>query len=166
MGSAKVSFARCLSAGKIGENLLIKKFDHLRDNTQDCERNADIISTNNTLIEVKYCMSDRAPRRADGIQKNILLELWKNMETKQHGGPWKAQLDGCKYFVQIFKEPEQVLLYDVDRLVSRVNELRKQKVLRGFSRHTTFKRHYVYIVPRTLVTCCLVTETEFLTATI
>jgi hypothetical protein len=116
-------------------------------------------------MEVKYCLSKRAALDRNGYQKNVLMERWKNMETKKLGGPWRAKQDGCQYFVQIFDEPRQFLIYDVHRLVSRLDTLREERRLRGFSRYTTFKRNYVFIVPRVLIRDCKVSEEEFLSVT-
>ena len=163
--SAETSFLKCLAAGKAGEKLLVSKYPHLRCNTRGEKKVADVISENGTLIEVKYCQSARARQGPDGNHLNMMVEIYKNWDGKSPGGPYRARLDGCKFYVQLFKKPFQCYIFDVELLCAKVQELRTARSISTYSCHSSFKRNLCYLVPMRLVKDCLVSESKFLQLT-
>lgn len=103
------NFRRDLKFGATGEEYILNLHP---DKLQKLEGfNGDLlILKNNETIEIK---TDTRPNSTG----NIFLEHYSHKTKQTNGGPFKAQKDGCKYFLYMFFPCKSIFLYETDLLV-------------------------------------------------
>ena len=107
----KPNFATDLKAGQAGELAVQKLWPELE---LLHGHGADAKLPNGELVEIK-CDS-----YAHDKTGNFFIEYLGNIETGKYGGPWKASVDGCKYFVYYFSNPGIAYVFETDDLLIQI----------------------------------------------
>jgi hypothetical protein len=111
-----VSFNSSLNAGKVGETLYFLanngKLEQLNGRAADFR---DFVTGDLYEVKTDFYNFDKTP--------NFFIEKWSDAEKKKTGGPYRAQENGCKFFVYIFASHLKVFTFETDKLVERLNEI-------------------------------------------
>jgi len=131
------TFRRDLTFGNDAEQALYNAYIDKLERTDG--RKADLI-----IKASGYGIQLKADRRKSTDTGNIFIEEFSHSVKKTPGGPYKAELDGCKYFVYMFTD-DKLFTYDNKALIAYL-EANKHKYKRHEVR--TVKSNAVgYIVP-------------------
>jgi len=78
-------------------------------------KGADARLPNGELVELKTDTYDHA--KTD----NFFIEYMGNVDTGKFGGPWKAQKDGCQWFVYYFSNPGIAYVFSTEEMLAEMN---------------------------------------------
>jgi hypothetical protein len=173
MGDTRIKdFNYWQKLGKIGEHMFLEHMncDFLKSNTDVDPTRPDIISCNGNLIEVKTCYSKRARRDRHGIQKYCIIHNRYSIEKPFMAqgnicGPWRAEIEGVRYFVKQYAEPFQCDIYDMNRLMPLLRTVIQTKRASGTlitkSRRVTTCFNEFFLIPRKDLHPALISLEEF-----
>lgn len=109
----KPNFQTDLKAGQAGEKALLKLWPEL---TLLSGKGADATLPDGELVEIKADRYDHAKT------ENFFIEFLGDVDRNKEGGPWKAEKDGCKYFVYYFSNPGIAYVFENDDLLQQVSD--------------------------------------------
>jgi hypothetical protein len=104
----KPNFKRDLEAGKSGEAAVQKLWPEL---VLLNGKGADAVLPNGELVEIKCDRYDHSKT------SNFFIEYLGDIESGKLGGPYKAEQDGCEWFVYYFQNPGIAYVFNVHDLL-------------------------------------------------
>lgn len=109
----KPNFKKDLQAGQAGELAVQKLWPEL---VLLNGKGADAELPDGSLVEIK-CDSYGHHKT-----ENFFMEYLGDVMANKEGGPWKAEKDGCKFFVYYFSNPGIAYVFDNDDLLQQLND--------------------------------------------
>lgn len=109
---SKPNFKRDLEAGKLGElavQALWPELELLHG------KGADAKLPNGELVEIK-CDS-----YGHNKTENFFMERIGDLESGKLGGPWKAQVDNCTWFIYYFSNPGIAYVFNNEDLLKQLD---------------------------------------------
>lgn len=125
--------------GQQGEALFLQHFPQWQPNNLVCTE-PDFIDKYGRKLELKFDVSERARRDADGYQLNFFMETISNDLKQTPGGVARAKKEGVEFYVYMFQKPYRLFVLDVHKTNKRVKEL----VATGWYRQSRIKNRYYY----------------------
>tara|TARA_B110000483_G_C17957474_1_gene450707 strand:+ start:152 stop:763 length:612 start_codon:yes stop_codon:yes gene_type:complete len=146
--------------GKRGEQLFLDHFPSWSANNQVQCTEPDFVDNYGRKAEIKFDVSERARRDAQGKQLNFFMETISNDRRNTVGGIFRAQKEQVQFFVYIFEQPLRIFVMDVDKALQKTQEL----VSSGKYRQCRIRNpHYFtigYPLPISEFKACMVTDIE------
>lgn len=108
---SKPNFKRDLEAGKRGELAVQELWPELE---LLHGKGADAKLPNGELVELKM------DRYAHHKTENFFMEYLGDVAAVKLGGPWKAETDGCEWFVYYFQDPGIAYVFNTHDLLYEI----------------------------------------------
>jgi len=133
--------------GKRGEALFLNMFPKWSANNLATKcKEPDFKDVHGRKLELKFDVSAKARRDADGHQINFFMETVSNDRKKTCGGVFRAKKEGVDFLVYMFENPLRMFVLDVNKTEKRVKEL----IATGWYRKRRIKNRYYYTEGYTL----------------
>lgn len=108
----KPNFANDLKSGQAGELAVQKLWPELE---LLHGHGADAKLPDGTLVEIKCDSYDHSKT------ENFFMEYIGSIESGKLGGPWKAEVDKCKYFIYYFSSHKIAYIFETAALLEQLN---------------------------------------------
>ncbi len=143
--------------GQRGEALFLKMHPEWRANNvaEKCKE-PDFKDCYGRKLELKFDVSVRARRDANGYQLNFFMETISNDRKQTPGGVARAKKEGVEFYVYMFEKPFRMFVLDVKKTTAKIKEL----IATGWYRKCRIKNRYYctegYALPIAKFKSCIV----------